>query len=307
MLLTKEDVLFFGLSYVGFGEERQHVREALNVNRFKAHFGPEPTTVVDILIDLKEDFSSDLIYRDVFMSMNWLKLYDVEHVLAGRWKCGEDYIRHAVRENARKIQTLKPQVILLAGFKDAEIYVGMVDTCMFDNQEYRLNPHTKWYNHKSNSAGVKYEFALALRRDELLWMHGPIPAGLKHDRTIFCGGTQKEPKTNWDRQSLYFQLPEGKKLIGDSAYSGIPEKVTVAMDSHSKKARDFINGAKARQESYFWRLKTYAVLRGRFRHGKTTDDKLDKHQMCTEAVCVMVQYDLKHHPLMQVTGKVKVE
>lgn len=74
MLLTVEDIMFFGLSFAGFGEERQRVRESLNVDRFKAHFGPEPRTVKDILYDLKESLGSSIIYKDVMMAMNWLKL-----------------------------------------------------------------------------------------------------------------------------------------------------------------------------------------------------------------------------------------
>ena len=74
MLITEEDVLLFGLSYVGFGEERQNVRVELNTSRFKSHFGVEPRTIKDLLVDLKEEFSGGIIYRDVFMTLNWLKL-----------------------------------------------------------------------------------------------------------------------------------------------------------------------------------------------------------------------------------------
>ena len=193
MILTEEDILFFGLTYIGFGEERQQVRDSLNVQRFKAHFGPEPITVKDLLLDLKEDFGSGIIYKDVMMAMNWLKLCkkfilhftlhmlsffhslfilfilvswldEVEHVLAGRWKYGEDYIRSVVQDNTRKIQSLKPKVILFAGFDDQEIHVVSVDCSSYDTEEFRLEPSTKWYNHKSNSAGLKYEYAVALRR-----------------------------------------------------------------------------------------------------------------------------------------------
>lgn len=138
-------------------------------------------------------------------------------------------------------------------------------------------------------------------------MKGPIPAGAKHDRTVFCGGTKDEPKSLWDKSALYFQLPKGKKAIGDSAYKGLPDKFTVALDGHSKEVKNFINRAKARQESYFWRLKTYQVLRSTFRHGRSTSEKMSLHKTCTEAVVVLVQYDLKYHPVMQLTGKIKLD
>ena len=74
MLLTDEDILLFGLSYVGFGEEQQQVRKILNVDRFKAHFGSEPKTVKDVSHALNEEFGSSIVYKDVMMPMSWLKL-----------------------------------------------------------------------------------------------------------------------------------------------------------------------------------------------------------------------------------------
>ena len=50
------------------------MRSNLNIDRFKAHFGPEPRTVKDILHDLKEEFGSNIVCRDAMMAMNWLKL-----------------------------------------------------------------------------------------------------------------------------------------------------------------------------------------------------------------------------------------
>lgn len=128
-------------------------------------------------------------------------------------------------------------------------------------------------------------------------MRGPIPAGEKNDRTLFCGGKEEDGKENWDQSSLYFKLKDGQKAIGDSIYEGIPHKVTVKRHGHSKVARNFINRAGARQEIYHARLQAYHVLRQEFRHNK---DKMSQHQMCAEAVSVIVQYDLKYHPLPEV-------
>ncbi|KAL7524072.1 hypothetical protein ACHAXR_000422 [Thalassiosira sp. AJA248-18] len=87
-------------------------------------------------------------------------------------------------------------------------------------------------------------------------MRGPKPAGEIHDRTFFCGGKKGTPKEEWDKRSLYFKLPPGKKAIADSAYKGMPEKVTVALDGQSKEVKNFINHAKARGEVIIgdWRL-----------------------------------------------------
>ena len=129
------------------------------------------------------------------------------------------------------------------------------------------------------------------------WMRGPKPAGEMHDGTMFCGGPLNEPKETWDPEALYFKLLAGKKAIGDSAYKHIPEKVITF--ANSDEAKKIINRAKARQESYHWRLKNFHVLSTPFRHGQSPEGKIELHQMCAEAVGVVVGLDLKYHPLME--------
>jgi len=80
--MTADDILRYGLFYVGFGEERQRVLETKSVDRFKAHYGPEPRTVKDIMSDMCNNFP-DMCFRELLMGLNWLKMYDTEHVLAG--------------------------------------------------------------------------------------------------------------------------------------------------------------------------------------------------------------------------------
>lgn len=128
-------------------------------------------------------------------------------------------------------------------------------------------------------------------------MRGPIPAGKQNDLTMFCGGKQEDGEENWDKSSLYFKLKGKQKVIGDQIYEGVPHKVTVKRRGHSKKVRDFINRVCARQEIYHGRLWAYQVLRQQFRHNK---DKMSQHKMCAEAVSVIVQFDLKYHPLPEV-------
>jgi hypothetical protein len=54
------------------------------------------------------------------------------------------------------------------------------------------------------------------------WVNGPQPAST-HDLTFFRGG-KKGKENEWEKSSLYFKLPEGLRLVGDSAYKGQPDK-----------------------------------------------------------------------------------
>jgi len=102
-----------------------------------------------------------------------------------------------------------------------------------------------------------------------------LPAST-HDITMFRGGAQVDPskrnnKANWDRHALYFHIPEGKKLIGDSGYKGEPLKISTTLSEHKSDTKHFFARAKSRQETFNTRLKFFNVLSGRFRHGKGAD------------------------------------
>ena len=298
---TVDNVLSFGLSKVGFGLHRQYsVRRALNDARFKAHFGVGAKTVRAIYNDLKKEYPScELVY--LLLAMNWMKMYDTEHALSGRWDFCEDHLRGKTKEYVRKVQSLKGKKIVLEGFDDDEIHWITVDCVNFETHEFRLDPSVKYFDHKSHSCGLKYEFAVALRRPNIVWMRGPLPAGEKNDGTLFRGGRKADKDDEMDKTSLYFQLPAGKKAIADSGYVGMPEKVTITRDGQSSELRKFLGRAKNRQESLHTRLKSFRILGSRFRHGKSTQNKMDLHQSCVEAVCVIVQYDMENgNPIFDV-------
>lgn len=293
-VLTEDYILSFGLQKVNFEEKRQQrVNQKKNVERFKAHYGPTPKAVLNIFKDLKEVLpSAKLIY--LLLTLNWFKLYDTEKVLSGRWDFCEDHIRCKIKYYGAKIQSLKEKKIVFGNFHEDEVHWITVDCVNFPTEEFRLDPSSKYYNPKNNGCGLKYEFAVALRRPDLVHMKGPIPCGEKHDSTIFRGGTKNDKKDQLDKSSLYFKLPMGKKGIADSGYEGMPEKLTLTRSGQSKDLKQFLGRAKNRQETLHSRLKSYRILGSKFRHGKKgTQDKLDLHQMCVEAICVIVQYDME--------------
>jgi hypothetical protein len=79
----------------------------------------------------------------------------------------------------------------------------------------------------------------------------------------------------------------------------LPEKVTVKRPGHTANVFRFLDRAQNRQESYHCRLENYSILYHQFRHGKSTEDKMNLHKMAADTVAVIVQYDMKYHPLFQ--------
>ena len=114
---------------------------------------------------------------------------DVEHVLAGRWGYGEDYIRDKVKEIARFIQSYKPTLIVLDPtlFHDDERDRITVDCVNFITEEFRQNPSPDYYDPKSNSCGLKYEFGVAIRHVRVTSLIVVVaPSLTKRSRSV-CG------------------------------------------------------------------------------------------------------------------------
>ena len=307
--MGSEWILSFGLGIVGFGPARQHVSDDLNIKRFRSHFGIGPKAILsiakDLHIDLKDKKGHHNELKFLMMALCWLKLYDTEHVMAGRWGFGEEFCRETVKRYVRKLQSLRDDKIRFQVEDRRRIYIGSVDCVHCEVNEFRTAPNSIWYSHKHNGCGLTYEVVMDLCDDRVLWLAGPKPAST-HDITFFRGGktVSKSRNTNeaaWDKGALYFQIPKGKKLIGDSGYKGEPKKVSVTCREHNEEVKEFFARAKSRQETFNGRIKVFEVLDGRFRHGKGVQNKMDLHKMCFEAVCVAVQYDMENgYPLMQI-------
>lgn len=105
----------------------------------------------------------------------------------------------------------------------------------------------------------------------------------------------------WRRDALYFHIPEGVKLVGDSGYDGQRDKVTTTMDAHAPDTKALFKRIKSQLESCNGRFKNFKVARESFRHGRDTLNKMKSHKKAFEACVVLVQYDIENgHSLFEV-------
>jgi hypothetical protein len=145
-----------------------------------------------------------------------------------------------------------------------------------------LSKNPKYYSHKSGQAGMDYELALSVFDNCLVWMNGPYKASV-HDMRIFRD------------KGLMAKIPAGKKVIGDKGYIGEKDIISTPNSHDPPDVRHFKSRARARQESFNARIKNFACLDVRFRHG------IHNHKTCFEAVCVIAQYQLENgSPLFEV-------
>jgi len=288
------------LSCAGFGEERQKCTEALSEKRFRAHYGVGQKAIKALIKDMKTLYpEKKLDVKSVLMGMCWLRLYETEEVMAGRWGYGEKHIREVVREYVQWIGALKEFKITFKGL-DPNCKYAPIDDTHVRVEEFKCDPSSKWYSHKFNGPGLGFEAVCdPTNKGRMLWAEGPHPAAM-HDITTFRGG-KKNQKKNWKKDSLYHRLPDTLMLVGDSAYSGQTDKITTTMDGHAPLTKKLFARMKSMQESCFKRLKQFKVLGYTFRHGNGTEDKMEKMRRSFNAVAVLTQYDIENgHPLFEV-------
>lgn len=147
------DILHDGLLYVGFDMHRlQKNKMERTAEWFKSFYGVEHTTVAPYLRDLRKEHP-DIDYRDCFMTLNWLCLYDTYPVLSPRWKRCVEYIGPKVIDYAKKMAKLAMKKIIFELEHDVELG-RTVDCSTFMIYEMRLDPNTKWFDWKTHSAGL---------------------------------------------------------------------------------------------------------------------------------------------------------
>jgi len=131
-----------------------------------------------------------------------------------------------------------------------------------------------WYSHKFHGPGLRYEIAVSLKRGDIVWVSGPHACGMWPDLKIF-------------RSSLKTFLDPYERVEADNGYLGedpVTCKTPGGLTSKSdKKAAKFRDRIRARHETVNARIKTFGVLKNRFRH------QTENHGAFFRAVIVLTQ------------------
>jgi hypothetical protein len=151
--LSSGQLYSMGLSYAGFDRSRQG--NQADMRRFRAHFGVSPEAIEALIADIERG-GKKVTPKNLFMAICWLKLYETEEVMAGRWDHDEKTCRLIVREYVKEIKKLKSQKITFEGLHQDCKFLG-VDCIHTRVQEFRCDPDSKWWSHKFNGPGLLYE------------------------------------------------------------------------------------------------------------------------------------------------------
>ena len=157
--------------------------------------------------------------------------------MESRWKWHPDTIRNKLYSVCEKLAARKADKIVFGGFEAGQVYIASIDCVHFEWQECRTDPGSKWYSHKHNGPGLSYEVCVDTVKERIVWTNGPFPAAT-HDITIFRGGRKKDGESTWRKSSLFFRVPDGCRLVGDSGYVGEAEKISTTLAGHSPDTKE---------------------------------------------------------------------
>ena len=218
------------------------------------------------------------------MVLRFVKNYNIEEVQATNWRVCVDKVNNCVIYYLKSIQLLKSKKICVGKFKKEIILGFTINRMHFCTWEDQKNRTIKVYTHKFNGLGFAYKIRIAIYKDHVLWIKGPVLTS-KHDATIFQSDGGFHP-----------DIPAEKKGIADSTYKAFNE-MTVHIEGHSKEMTNFINCIHALHKFFNARLKCFKIL---FETFCGSWGKKEEHKIIFEAICILVQYDMENgHSLME--------
>ena len=272
------------------------------LRKFRSFFGISPIVCSNAYnkISKDPDFPKQTKPYHLLWALMFLKLYSTESIVAGIAGCSEKTFRKwswtmlnlldrlefelvcqtsvVTMRYALRYQLTHSIVVLKIDWSSRLeqeynlVYPnGTVVYATVDGTDFRIQEPTpfskRWYSHKFNGPGLRYEVAISIDKDGILWTNGPFPAGQYPDIKIF-------------RQALRSLLEPNEKVIADKGYIGEPDDVVIHRDDMNSLYR-------ARHETCNKRFKQFNILKNVFRHD------LEKHGIVFHCVAVLTQLSLQ--------------
>ena len=104
----------------------------------------------------------------------------------------------------------------------------------------------KWWSHKFNGPGLRYEVALCIRTGDIVWVNGGLPCG-------------EWPDLRLARNAFIDCLQPGEKALADAGYRN--QQYFELANNNPQKQRIL-----ARHENVNARIKLFCCMKDRFRH-----------------------------------------
>jgi hypothetical protein len=279
----KHDFMRLGLEVAREYKWIKH-KHHVNVQDYRTYYGVTPRVTARVwhLLRVSNNPQMRLFHQakpmHLLLAIRFCWRYEVEKELGKHFNIkSPKTVRKWVKYFLSRLRLLLGTVIP----KWSDVYKGLRIFFTVDGTHCLIEEpkpwSSMWSSHKfGGSAGVNYELGLAIDTQTLLWVYGPVPAGAQNDISIF--------KDYFQDAIDDFALKHGTsfKGLGDKGYRGAPDYISTRNDLDPAEISEFKNRSLARHETFNQKLKMFASLDTRFRHG------VDFHAAVFESVCVLV-------------------
>ena len=170
---------------------------------------------------------------------------------------------------------------------DCLLSIDYVDKKIREPWPYQRRWSDRWFSHKFNGAGLKYEIALGIISGDICWVNGPFLCS-KNDYDVFSA---------WPGPTLLNELDEGERVETHNGYKrGDPSFVKSKSGwMHRPQLAKMRNTVRARHETVNGRMAKWGCLSKVWHHHR------NKHQVAFFAVAVITQLEIENgEPLFSV-------
>jgi hypothetical protein len=216
--------------------------------------------------------------RHLLWALLELRTYSKEDVLC--FLCGIRCRKTFRRWASKAIQALSEIDSLIRWerrFEGCTSYINRKAFITVDGTDFTIPEPTpfspKWYSHKHNGPGVRYEVGIAIDTGFIVWINGPFPCGEWPDLIIV-------------RSALVHMLARNEWYVADGGYYDGKQYSITPSGLRDFEDRQYAT-ARARHETINRKFKEFSILRGTFRH------PLHKHGVAFRAVTNIVQLGLQ--------------
>lgn len=269
------------------------------LRRFRALFGVSPACAGAVWGMLQGRIMQGALPLHLLWGLHFLKHYSLEAVNALVWRCDEKthrkwswYFVHCIAHLPivcysnvfKKFLNRVSNFLKICWDSRLKSHDYFDDVyCSVDGTDCRINepfPFSgKWFSHKFNGPGVRYEIGVSVADGEIIWCNGPFPCGQYPDISIF-------------KEKMVHFLLDHERVIADSGYGHVRCICPNNLNDANRRMHSII---RARHETVNERVKNFNSVRSVFRHS------LDLHGAVFHAVVRLTALMIRtSDPLFQI-------
>lgn len=246
------------------------------LRQYRAHFGITPlktALLYDIILEQHER-ARGILPEHLMWALLQARTYNREEILAAMAGTTEKTYREKSWDVLEILCNLN-----LIDWERRKVRCIRHNRCMVtvDGTDFRIKEQfpfdSRWYSHKYNGPGVRYEFAISIATGWIVRVYGPFPCGDWPDLRIA-------------RHELIYILEPGEYYIADKGYRDGYNWCYSPTGDDTYADRQ-IAALRARHENVNRRIKEWGAMQQKWRH------PIEKHGIMLGAIANIVQLGLE--------------